>query len=133
MKVDRQEIIDNLPQKGFRKELNGDHIYFYHEYQGRETGSWTKVSHSKKVKDYQGDLLTQMRKQLHLETTKQVSDLCKCPMDQEHFELILAGQSFIPAPLKKNPPGSDKKKRLFSIFRVHCVSKGDPGPRVVGE
>ena len=111
MKVDRQEIIDNLPQKGFRKESDGDHIYFYHEYQGQETGSWTKVSHSKKVKDYQGDLLTQMRKQLHLETTKQVFDLFKCPLDQKHFEQILKRQSFILEPPTKNPPGSDKKKK----------------------
>jgi hypothetical protein len=58
MKVDRAEIVKNLPKKGFRKEKTGHHIYFYHEYEGLETGAYTYISHSAKQKDVSGDILS---------------------------------------------------------------------------
>ncbi|MDL2122095.1 MAG: hypothetical protein LWX51_03210 [Deltaproteobacteria bacterium] len=89
MKVDRSEISKNLPKKGFRKEPSGHHIYFYHEYNGLETGVCTYISHSAKQKDVSGDLLLSMRKQLRLESIKEAVDLIKCPIDKEEFNRIL--------------------------------------------
>ena len=89
MKATRAEIVKNLPKKGFRKEKSGHHIYFHHEYEGRETGAYTFISHSTKQKDVSGDLLLSMRRQLRLDTAKEAVDLMKCPMDEEGFNRIL--------------------------------------------
>jgi hypothetical protein len=89
MKIARMEIEKNLPKKGFRKDRSGHHIYFYHEYEGRETGAYTFISHSAKQKDVKGDLLLSMRKQLRLDTTRDAADLMKCPMDGKRFNRIL--------------------------------------------
>lgn len=88
MKVTRAAILRNLPKKGFRKE-SGHHIYFYHEYNGMETGAYTYISHSAKQKDISGDLLLSMRKQLKLQTTREAVDPIKCPIDKEEFNRIL--------------------------------------------
>ena len=102
MKVDRSEISKNLPKKGFRKELSGHHIYFYHEYKAQETGVCTYISHSAKQKDVSGDLLLSMKKQLKLETTREAVDLIKCPIDKEEFNRILIEREvFCPDPSSK--------------------------------
>lgn len=89
MKVDRSVIEKNLKKKGFRKEKSGHHIYFYHEFNGQETGVYTKLSHSAKLKDISGDLLLSMRKQLRLETNKDAVDLFNCPMDKDKYNRVL--------------------------------------------
>lgn len=89
MKVDRTEIEKNLPKKGFRKEREGHHIYFYHEYEGKETGVYTYISHSSKLKDISGDLLTSMRKQLRLDSNREAVDLFKCPLDKDGLNTAL--------------------------------------------
>ncbi len=102
MKVIRAAISRNLPKKGFRKEESGHHIYFYHEYKGMETGSYTYISHSAKQKDISGDLLLSMRKQLKLETTRKAVDLINCPIDKEEFNRILIEREvFRPKPSSK--------------------------------
>ncbi|MBE9570179.1 MAG: hypothetical protein IMF11_06115 [Proteobacteria bacterium] len=107
MKVDRTEVNKNLPKKGFRKEPSGHHIYFYHEYGGRETGAYTYISHSAKQKDISGDLLLRMRKQLRLETTKEAVDLIACPIEKEDFiRLLMERGVFSPEPASKK-----RKKR----------------------
>ena len=85
MKVDRLEAIRSLRQKGFREDKTRDHIYFYHEYNGKETGPCTKISHSRRVRDISGDLLLSMRKQLRLDTNRDAVDLLSCPMDGDEF------------------------------------------------
>ena len=89
MKVDRAEIVKNFPKKGFRKEKTGHHIYFYHEYEGLETGAYTYISHSAKQKDVSSDILLSMRKQLRLNSAKEAVDLIRCPMDEEGFNRVL--------------------------------------------
>lgn len=101
MKVTRSAILRNLPKKGFRKE-SGHHIYFYHEYNGMETGAYTYISHSAKQKDVWGDLLLSMRKQLKLESIREAVDLIKCPIDKEKFNRILIEREvFRPEPSSK--------------------------------
>jgi len=70
MKADRSDLEKNLPHKGFYRKSSGDHIYFHLKYQGKDTCVYTKISHSKKVKDIEGDLLTSIKKQLRLKTSR---------------------------------------------------------------
>jgi len=51
MKVDRKVAMKSLSKKGFHKKTDDDHIYYHHEYEGKETGVKTYFSHSKKEKD----------------------------------------------------------------------------------
>jgi len=96
MKVDRSDLETNLPKKGFRRDDDRDHIYFLHEHGGFETGVYTKVSHSPKLRDISGGLLTAIRKQLRLVSNRQVVDLARCPMTQEEYLSILISGGIIP-------------------------------------
>ena len=89
MKVDRSKVERNLPKKGFRSDRSKHHIYFFHEYKGKETGPKTRISHSPKFKDIYDDVLTSMRKQLRLDTKKETVDLINCPMEREDYNRIL--------------------------------------------
>jgi len=89
MSVDRSLAVRSLQQKGFRLNKSGDHLYFHHEFEGKRTISYTKISHSKKQKDISGDLLLSMRKQLRLDTIKDARDLLSCPMDGDMFNFIM--------------------------------------------
>ncbi len=106
MKVDRAEVNKNLPKKGFRQETSGHHIYFYHEYEGQETGVYTYISHAVKQKDISGDLLLSMRKQLRLESIKEAVDLIVCPMDKEAFN-----QTLIKNGVLSRTPASKKRRK----------------------
>ena len=105
MKIDRTEINKSLPKKGFRKETSGHHIYFYHEYEGQETGAYTYISHSAKQKDISDDLLLSIRKQLRLESTKEAVDLIVCPIDKEAFNKILINNGIF------SPVSASKKRK----------------------
>lgn len=96
MKVSRRDLESNLPKKGFRRESSGHHIFFHHEWNGRETGAYTKVSHTKKMKEISRGLLTAVRRQLKLESNKQVCELIECPMSGQEYVSILVAQGAIP-------------------------------------
>lgn len=95
MKVDRKNIDKNLPKKGFIKEEGRHHIYFHHHFNGVATGVSTYVSHSKKVSDYSGRLLSEVRKQLELDSNREVVDLVNCPMSEEQYNQILKEKGLI--------------------------------------
>lgn len=95
MKVDRSDIEKQLPKKGFQKEKSGHHIYFHHMHKGKPTGAYTYISHSPKFRDISGDILASMKKQLELDTTKQVADLCKCPISGDDYNNILRQKDII--------------------------------------
>ena len=75
--------------KGFRKKDSTHHIYFHHEFNGKETGPYTYVSHSKQKKDISEKLLLSMKKQLRLDSISQTVELLKCPMSEETYNSIL--------------------------------------------
>jgi len=89
MTVNRSKAIKSLQQKGFRKENSTHHIYFHHEFEGKETGAYTYFSHSKQKKDISGYLLRSMRKQLRLDSISQAVALLECPMDEETYNSIV--------------------------------------------
>jgi len=95
MKVERKNINKNLPKKGFVKEEDKHHIYFHHHLNGVATGVSTYISHSKKISDYSGRLLTDVRKQLELDSNQEVVDLVNCPMNGEQYNDILRQKGLI--------------------------------------
>jgi len=101
VKVERKNICKNLPKKGFTKDEDNHHIYFHHHYNGKDTGVYTYVSHSTKKKVYSGRLITEIRKQLQLDSNQEVVDLINCPMDEEQFQNILKAKGFI---VEENEP-----------------------------
>ncbi len=96
MRIERKNIIKNLSKKGFKKKEDSHHIYFHYYHNGIDTGVYTYVSHSKKIEDYQGRLLTEVRKQLELDTNCEVVELVNCPMDKERYSKILRQKNLLP-------------------------------------
>jgi len=85
-KVPRETIESALLKKGFVLDSSKtDHKYFMHEYKGKRTGPYTYTSHGSGYKDYGDTLLKPMKKQLKLDTLKEVKDLFICPMDAEAY------------------------------------------------
>lgn len=96
MSIPRRIIEKSLPDKGFVRENDHDHRYFYHEYNGRRTGAYTYTSHgSKGYKDYGDELLKRMRVPLHLDYLREVKNLCLCPMDGNDYNQILRRKGLI--------------------------------------
>ena len=90
MPIERDIIESSLITKGFTKDVSGDHRYFHHEIEGKKTGISTYTSHgSGKYKTYGDDLLRLMKKQLRLDSMRQVKDLLECPMKKNEYILIL--------------------------------------------
>ena len=95
MKVERKDIIKNLPKKGFVRDDNGHHIYFYHQVNGKNTGPYTYVSHDKaKTKTFSD--VTLIRKQLKLDTNKEAVQLIDCRMDGATYQAILRVKGITP-------------------------------------
>lgn len=94
MQVERRTIESNLPNKGFIEERS-HHKYFYHEYNGLRTGAYTYTSHGSQYKDYSIPLLKRMKKELRLDTIKQVVDLFVCPLDRDGYNKILRDKGII--------------------------------------
>lgn len=96
MRMDRRTAEESLRKKGFQADRSGDHVYYFHRLEGKETGIKTYVSHSAKYRDIGPDNLKSMGKQLRLETTGQVEDLLKCPMTSEQYIDLLRLKNLIP-------------------------------------
>ena len=93
--IDRNKAEKNLGKKGFRREEDRDHVYYYMEYKGTETGIKTFFSHSKQFRDLHGDIVTKMRRQLRLDSTAQIKNLLECPMSQDDYVDLLIRKGLI--------------------------------------
>ncbi len=87
MQIERRIIESGLLSKGFVRGEETHHNYFHHIYQGKITGVYTYTSHG--TKTYDASLLNMIKKQLRLDRTKQVVDLCKCPITEDAYNQIL--------------------------------------------
>lgn len=94
MQVERRAIESNLPTKGF-VEHDTHHKYFYHEYKGLRTGSYTYTSRGSKYKSYGIPLLKRMKKELRLDGIRQVVDLFECPITGDDYNQILKNKGII--------------------------------------
>lgn len=93
--VEKRVAMKSLKKKGFEEDVSKEHIWYYHKFQGKETGIKTCVSHTKKIKDISGDLLTAMKNQLKLDTSEQVVDFLKCPMSRKDYLRVLEDKGFL--------------------------------------
>jgi len=94
MQLDKREIESSLMKKGFEKREKGDHTYFYHIHEGKESGIKTHTSRGSKPKSYGRGLLGAMKKQLRLSTPAQLRDLVKCPMSGDDYNEFLEKSDF---------------------------------------
>lgn len=85
MAISGGDVRRNLPTKGFRELRSGDHISFKFWFKGKETKFHTFVSHGSQKDTLGDDLLVAMRRQLGLQTMKQVRQLGDCTMDEASY------------------------------------------------
>jgi len=69
-----RKIESGLLRKGFRKE-NADHRVFRFYVGGKKTSISTFLSHGSRYKEYNDDLLSKMKRELCLSSTKSFWDL----------------------------------------------------------
>ena len=88
MQIEKRDVESNLPKKGFEKDTSRQHhIYFNHRYNGKYTGAFTYTSHTRK--SIGAPIISQMKKELRLNSTQQVVDLVNCPITGEQYVEIL--------------------------------------------
>ena len=93
--MDRNKIASSLKRKGFDEDNSGDHRFFHHKFNGKVTGVRTKLSRGSKHRRIGAPLLSSIRKQLKLDTQKELSDLVNCPMTKEHSAEILKTKNIL--------------------------------------
>ena len=95
--ISRDTIESTLQKKGFISDpAKQSHKYFMHEYNGKRTGAYTYTSHGSNYKVYGDTLLVPMRKQLRLDTLREVRDLLLCPMDADTYNKKLIRKGVFP-------------------------------------
>jgi hypothetical protein len=83
--MDRDQIEASLLKKGFVRKDGGDHRYFHHQVNGKNTGVYTKTSHGSKYKTLDNSLLAMMKRQLKLDSLNEFRDLVNCPMSGSDY------------------------------------------------
>jgi len=90
MPRDRDNIVDSLVRKGFKKD-GGDHEYFiYYNKQGKKTMKKTKVSRGSSYKTIGDKLLSKMAKQVGL-TNPLFLKFVDCSLDRDAYEETVFG------------------------------------------
>jgi hypothetical protein len=99
------DVIRNLGGKGFVSKRSGHHIYLYLYHNGKKTHLYTYVSHGKEAEQVGNDNQHAMKRQLGLDTMRQVRDLVNCPMTQPQYvqTLVQAGRLRLQPALARVP------------------------------
>jgi hypothetical protein len=69
-------------------------LYFY--YQGRQTVFYTLVSHGGGAEDVGPELVRKMKRQLGLDSHRQVEQLVECTMSEEDYIRVLRAAAKLP-------------------------------------
>jgi hypothetical protein len=85
MPVEKSNIIKNLTKKGFKKDEGRKHLKLIHYHNGKETGAYTFISRTPKLKVYPDKLLAKMVSQIGLTSKKDLLDLINCPLTEAKF------------------------------------------------
>ena len=81
-----------LRKKGFRRDLDGKHIwYYFQDFQGEDSSVKIMMSHGVFGETIGASLISQMARQLHLSKT-QFLDLIDCSMDEAEYRTVLHEQ-----------------------------------------
>ena len=91
--MDRYKIASSLKRKGFDEDNSRDHRFFHHKFKGKVTGVRTKLSRGSKHKRIDAQVLGSIKKQLKLDTRKELSDLVECPMTKEAYAEFLRAKN----------------------------------------
>jgi len=83
VQIDARKMSNALERKGFERDPSRDHIWFRHKLNGKYTGPATKISHS--ARDISGSLVSAIKKQLRLDSPRQLEDLVNCPMSLDDY------------------------------------------------
>ena len=88
--MEREKIASSLRKKGFVEDIKGrDHRYYHHQVNGKRTGVRTKLSMGSNYKRLGTPLLAKIKKQLKLDSSKDLADLVNCPMTEDDYIEIL--------------------------------------------
>lgn len=103
MQYKSERLRSGLASKGFRVTKDRDHYFANFLYDDKiETSVKSKVGgHSKrKYKDLQDGLLTEIRKALHFDNSKQLIEYSECRPSQEEYQKMLLEKGKIELPPK---------------------------------
>jgi hypothetical protein len=83
-----RKIVASLTKKGFSpKKGKSKHIKYTLYVSGKKTSIFTWISHG--LDEYEDRLLNAMKKELHLESIRELDDLIECPMSAESLVSLL--------------------------------------------
>lgn len=90
-KIPTTDLIKGLQHKGFEHIPTGrqPHEKLRLIVNGKRTGISIPISRGSKIKEYGGDLINIIKRELRLETNKQVVDLVECPLSFQDYINIL--------------------------------------------
>jgi hypothetical protein len=89
--IEKKTAATSLLAKGFREsdKAKPDHVYFDFFYLGIKTHIWTKVSHGSKSKEIPDPILLCMKRQLKLQSMKDIRRYLSCDMtEQEYIQFL---------------------------------------------
>jgi len=88
------EIIKALKKKGFQNTPSKHHILLYlFDDDGIQTSIHTWISHDHK--EYSGNLLGEMKRELGLQTSEELDGIIKCPLKYPQYIQLLRERELI--------------------------------------
>jgi hypothetical protein len=90
------DVRKSLRKKGFAEERDRDHVYLRFYFNGRKTHVYTKCSHGADGDDIRHPVANAMKRQLDLDSRKELEGLINCPMTQEAYIELLQGKNSLP-------------------------------------
>ncbi len=93
--IPRDTIEKSLSEKGFVKEEGSNHRIWYYWYEGKKTKIRTPISRGTGYKDYTPTLLKMMKPQLYLDSSRQLEDLLRCPMDEKKYTKLMLDKGVV--------------------------------------
>ena len=84
----KDKIIGKIKEKFEVEERKGHHIFYEIYYKGKRIGK-TYCSHGSGGKEISKKVLSKIKRQLNLDTLKQLYDLKNCPMRAEDYFILL--------------------------------------------
>ncbi|MBI5023678.1 MAG: type II toxin-antitoxin system HicA family toxin [Candidatus Omnitrophica bacterium] len=85
--IPKKDFIKGLQDKGFEYSPSGrqPHEKLRLIVDGKKTGISVPISRGSKIKEYGSDLINLVKRELRLDTNKQVVDLIECPLSYDDY------------------------------------------------
>lgn len=93
MEIDVELLEKSLLKKGFT-ENNTHHKTFYHQYKGKFTSVYTKISHG--AKTYSNDFVSVVKRQLKFNSPNELRDFVSCKISGDEYNEILIKKGVFP-------------------------------------